>query len=252
MCIPANVIANADDLGMRPSVNKAILYCFEQGYINSTSIMVNTGYFEEAVDFVHDHSSITNIGVHVNLAAGKPISNFYQPAYLTDDGNWNFTKINIKLSVLSAADKAAFSNEIHAQIDKALANKIPLTHIDSHRHIHNLPCFYKLFLEAAKHYNLKIRLAQTYNEGNYLNFYYRKYINNAFRKGENNYSDYFEDVQHFLKNGMRAGENSVVEIMLHPDFDATDKLIDHFDKNSLKNWIAFLEDLKIKDLVIKR
>lgn len=252
MCIPSNVIANADDFGIRSSVNKAILYCFEQDYINSTSIMVNTGFFEEAVDFIHDQPSIINVGVHVNLAAGKPISNFNQPAYLTDDGNWNFNIVNKKLNFLSAADQAAFSKEIHAQIDKALSNKIPLVHIDSHRHIHNLPGFYKLFLEAAKHYKLKIRLSQTYNEGNYLNFYYRKYINNVFRKEENNYSDYFEDVQHFFKNEKRAGKNGVVEIMLHPDFDANDKLFDHFDKNSLKNWITFLEDLKIKNLVIKR
>ncbi len=75
MQIPGNVIATADDLGLKPSVNQAILYCFKQGYINSTSFLTNTIYFEETASLIHENPSINNIGVHINLADGRQAAN---------------------------------------------------------------------------------------------------------------------------------------------------------------------------------
>jgi len=240
MIIPANVIANADDLGFNTSINGAILHCFEKEYINSTSLMVNMGGFDEAVDIIARNNSVRNIGLHINLAEGKPVTDFNQPEYLDESGNWDFNNVNKKINILSAGTRAAFSKEIYAQVDKAVSNKIQITHLDSHCHLHTLPCFYKLFLDAAKHYKLKIRLAQTYNEGNYLNFYYRKYINNVFIASGCNYSNYFEDANHFFINANSDRNGKVVEIMLHPDYDSSGKLSDHFDINGFSDWVNFL------------
>ena len=248
MNIPDNIIINADDFGFRSSVNKAILYCFEQGYINSTSLMTNVFFFEDAVEMFHSNSAIQNIGVHVNLSEGKPITNFNQFAYLDEDGNWDNSKVNRKYTFLSADAKTAFSQEIHAQIDKAILNKIPVIHLDSHYHTHTLPCFYKLFLEAAKSYKLKIRLAQTYNEDNYFKYYYRKYINGIFKANSINYSDLFENVNRFLKYPRSLRANQIMEIMIHPDFDTSGILFDHYDVENVKekevktinDWIVFL------------
>jgi chitin disaccharide deacetylase len=239
MPIPSNVIANADDFGFNHSINTAILFCFEQHYINSTSIMVNMPFFDEAVNLIHQNDFIRNIGVHVNLAEGKPVTDFKLPEYLDENGNWDFKKVNKKINFLSAEAKTAFSKEIHGQVDKALSNKLLISHIDSHCHLHTLPCFYKLFLDAAQHYKLKIRLAQTYNEGNFVNFYYRKYINNVFKKSNSNYSEYFEDAKHFFGNEGHS-RNGVVEIMLHPDYEASGKLSDHFDAAGFESWVDFL------------
>ena len=74
--IPDYIIANADDLGYSHSVNKAILYCFEHGYINSASLMTNTGFFDEAVSMIKENPVIRNIGVHIDLAEGKPDNRF--------------------------------------------------------------------------------------------------------------------------------------------------------------------------------
>ena len=104
-----------------------------------------------------------------------------------------------------------------------------------------MPCFYQLFLDAAKKYNLKLRLAQTYNEGSYLKFLYRKYINGLFKQGERGYSDYFETVDIFLKRGEEIKPGKIVEIMLHPDFDAAGKLTDHYDPGTMANWLKFLD-----------
>src|SRR5579863_2836224 len=180
MNTPIKIIANADDLGYSTSVNNAILYCFEHGYINSTSLMTNMDGFEEAVNIVHEKPVIRNIGVHINLAEGRPLTNL-KGNYFDDEGNWDVYKTNRALNTLNYAGKSAFLKEIHAQINKVLAEKITVTHLDSHLHMHTLPYLYQLFLTAAKHYNLKLRLAQTYKKGNYLKYFYRQYINNLIR-----------------------------------------------------------------------
>jgi len=241
MLIPPNIIANADDLGYSDSVNKAILYCFEQGYINSASLMTNTPYFEEAAELIHHNPVLANIGVHVNLAEGKPVTEFKED-YLDGDGNFDISKTNRAVHSLSAAGKAAFYKEINAQIEKALAKKVRIVHVDSHLHLHTLPAFYRLFLDAAKHHQIKIRLAQTYNEGSYLKFYYRKYINNQFRKNNCNYSDRFETVDRFLLHRNQLQKTGIIEVMLHPWFDPSGSLEDHYEKDTLANWITFLKN----------
>ncbi len=238
---PKNVIANADDFGMSSYINKAILYSFEKGYINSTSLLVNMNSFDEAVDIIHGNTFVTNIGVHVNIAEGRPVSNFKQAGYLDKEGNWDTRKINKKLNFLSSSVKQEFLKEIHAQIDKALVNNIQLTHLDSHLHIHTLPGFYKLFLQVAKEYKLKIRIAQTFSEGSYLKFLYRNYINKGFSKDNSNYSDIFENVEWYLKKGASNENGKIVELMFHPFFDKEGNLSDHYDAVEFKKWIDFIE-----------
>lgn len=247
MSIPFNLIATGDDLGLTPSVNRAILHCFENGYINSTSLLTNTVHFEETVTLIHENSAIYNIGVHINLAEGRPLTKFDQPLYLDESGSWNLEKVSKKSNVLNAEAKRAFSAEIYAQIEMALSRQIPLVHLDSHYHLHTLPCFYQLFLDAAKHYELKIRLAQTYNEGNVFKFKYRQYINNLFRAEQYHYSDYFETVTQFLKKVPVFTSDKVIEIMLHPDFSPEGQLTDHFDDINWPKWLKFLKERELQE-----
>jgi len=242
MRIPANIIANADDLGYNSAVNKAILYCYQQGYINSASLMTSTPYFAETVSMVHDNPVMSNIGIHVNLAEGPPLTDFKEN-YLDAAGNWDIRKTNKLFPPLDMASKNAFSKEINAQIERAFEANISVVHLDSHLHLHTLPCFYKLFLAAARQYKLKIRLAQTYNEGSYLKFYYRKYINYIFRKNGVNYSDHFETVDRFLPGKNKAvSKSTTTEVMLHPWFDTNDILADHYEPDTLAKWIDFLNN----------
>ncbi len=241
MSIIPNVIATADDFGLNNSVNRAILNCFEKEYINSTSFITNTLYFEESVSLIHENSIIQNIGVHINLAEGKPLTNYIPKHWLDENGNWDVKKINKKINFLNINSKNAFINEIGAQIDKALAAKISIVHLDSHYHIHTLPCFYQLFLDTAKRYKLKLRLAQTYNEGSYIKYLYRKRINNILKRNNTAYSAYFETVDEFLTRRDKFTRAGVVEVMLHPDFDAAGELTDHYDADTMIKWLSFIE-----------
>jgi predicted glycoside hydrolase/deacetylase ChbG (UPF0249 family) len=239
MPIPSNVLANADDFGLNGTVNQAIMYCFEQGYINSASVLTNTIGFQESVELVHTTSYIRNLGVHVNLAEGKPLTNINRN-FLNADGNFDVNKIGKKINFFSNNDKRDFANEIYAQINLTLVNKLPVTHLDSHYHLHTLPGFYKLFIMAARHFKLKLRLAQTYKEDSHIKFLYRKYINRVIINKQLNHSVYFETVDKFLKN-QNGRRDNFVEIMLHPDFDLKGNITDHFDNDSIINWINFVK-----------
>ena len=127
-----NVIATADDFGLNKSVNEAILNCFKNGYVNSTSFITNTLYFDESVRLVHENKIIQNIGVHINLCEGQPLTNYITKKWLDENGHWAGKKINKKITLLDNSDKKAFVNEIDAQINKALNAKIPIVHLDSH------------------------------------------------------------------------------------------------------------------------
>ncbi len=242
MPIPANIIATADDLGMSPAVNRAVVYCFAQGYINSASLLTNTPYFTETVRLLRDSPMVTNIGVHVNLAEGPPVTPFAFPHFLNGEGHWNIQKTGIKTAYLNKAVRQAFYEEITAQIAKAAEAGLQLTHLDSHYHLHTLPRFFPLFIKAALHYRLPLRLAQTHYAGNVFTFLYRRFINYRIRQHGLSFSARFEYPAYFLQKATPS--RALTELMLHPLFDAADTLTDHYDAAAMQGWIAYLQALR--------
>ncbi|MBW4891103.1 ChbG/HpnK family deacetylase [Mucilaginibacter sp. HMF5004] len=248
MQIPENLIVNADDFGLKTSVNKAILYCYEHGYINSTSLMATAGTeinfaFDEAVEMIHANTSIQNVGVHINLDDGKPLTNFKNKRYLTANGHWDKSTTSKKVKFLDTQTKNDFRAEIEAQVLKVVNSKVKITHIDSHHHLHTLPGFYEIFLDAAQRHKVKLRLAQTYNEGSYIKFLFRRYINRKITNSGCNYSDQFETIDYFLSNKIPRKDKGATELMLHPDFDISGQLTDHYSATDMSGWVNYLKGL---------
>jgi len=235
------IIANADDLGLNSTVNSAIVQCFKQGYINSASIITNSPIFNETISLIKSEPDVNNLGVHIDLVEFKPVTQFTDKQFVNQTGNWNLNPANSKLLLLKKGASRAIENEIYAQIEKAISTGLNPIHLDSHYHMHTLPGFQPLFIKAAKRYRLKLRLAQSYNEGSYLKFLYRKWLNSKIKRGGYYYSDHFTDVLHFisLKSGDR--ENISFEIMLHPDLDTAGNLTDHYDPQGMVKWLEFLK-----------
>jgi predicted glycoside hydrolase/deacetylase ChbG (UPF0249 family) len=237
MSLPPNIIANADDLGWDLPVNKAILYCFEKGYINSTSLMTNKPGFDDAVNLIHANPVIKNIGVHVNLYSGKPHTDFHNKNYLLENGDWNLKKTSRTIKFLNSQTKEYFFDEVEAQVKTAMNAGVKITHLDSHLHLHTLPGFYQIFIEVAKRHKLKLRLAQTYNEGNYLKFLFRRYVNNKIKEAGCNYSERFETAYHFIHHTSGLKQFPVTEVMLHPQYTASGELIDFYSKSTMAECV---------------
>lgn len=153
-------IINADDMGISPGVNRAIIVGFEQGILNSTSLMMNVAYTNQAVNLLLKHPKLA-VGVHLNLTnqRNQRCLSFPSEIPLLADNKGHLKHGFLKLFLLSLLFPKAFSEqaekEIRAQIEKALMMGLCLTHLDSHRHVHMIPALFRVTSQLAKEYKIK-------------------------------------------------------------------------------------------------
>ena len=245
-----NIIINADDLGLSPGVNQAILKAHNLGFLSHASLMANTEYFEEAVSEIIPNCKNLKIGVHVNLTCAKAL---YVENILAENGllKNDFVKLLFKRKTKKVLD--SLENEIELQILKIKDKGIEIAHIDGHEHVHIIPSINKIVRKLAKKhsiprireinesffttfkYNLKtasfaniiklmiLRFLSIFNENKKEVQFYS--ILNTCEINAENLFEYLENSDH-----------QSVEIMLHPSIIELDKNI----KNLEPRFIDFL------------
>jgi hypothetical protein len=134
---PANsrlLIIHADDFGMMHSVNTAIEEAFENHWITSASILVPCPWFPEVALWAKTHPE-ADLGIHLALNADwtsyrwPPVSPQPKVSSLLDADGY------LPLTTEYVASHAKMSDvevETHAQVDKAKAAGIHITHVDTH------------------------------------------------------------------------------------------------------------------------
>lgn len=145
------VIVNADDLGKDPVINKAIGEALAAGIISSATIMANSTLWDEIHSIV-DKNPQASFGVHLNLTEGTALT--HNPILLkygvVDDDNI-FTKKIKELSTIPEELGDALLIELEAQYKKVAEDeKITVSHIDSHHHIHTKDVLLPTILELTK------------------------------------------------------------------------------------------------------
>jgi predicted glycoside hydrolase/deacetylase ChbG (UPF0249 family) len=154
-----NLHVVADDLGTCVAVDEGILHCRLEGILTAASIAVNGDTACAAVEAAK--AVKLNLGVHVNLVEGKPISAPETISTLVD-GNGRFwgTSTNFFARYWRGRiDSTHIHREAKAQIKWLIDRGVHPTHIDSHQHIHIWRSLLPLFAELAKKYEIKrIRL----------------------------------------------------------------------------------------------
>lgn len=145
-------IINADDFGISPGVNRAVITAFKDGVLTSTSLMANVTFTEEAVALALENPGL-NVGVHLNLTNQKNQKPFSAPEEipLLVDGNGLLKHGFVGLLLLSVFKKKEFQKQAEAemrrQVEFVLEKGINVSHLDSHRHVHMIPA---LFASAEK------------------------------------------------------------------------------------------------------
>ncbi len=128
------LIIHADDFGMSHSVNRATIEALTERWITSASILVPCPWFPEVVQFARAHPE-ADLGIH--MAANSewtsfrwgPVSGRDQvPSLLDPDGYLPL----VEATVVAHAKPAEVEAELRAQVDRARAAGINLTHLDSH------------------------------------------------------------------------------------------------------------------------
>ena len=154
-------IFNADDFGMTLGVNDAIKRAYEEGILNSASLMVNQKYAAQAVEMAQNMPNL-EMGLHLNLTNEKPAANPAEiPLLVGADGKLKNGFVNLLLlSVLKPKQfRTQVAKEVWAQTQKYLAFGLPLKHIDGHRHVHLIPAVFQEVKKIAEaHQGARIRM----------------------------------------------------------------------------------------------
>lgn len=145
------LIINADDFGLTPGVNRAIVELHQASALTSATLMANSMAFEEAVSAARGHRDL-GVGCHVVLVDGKPILPPDQVPSLMDPTTGEFRRTLGKFVrdlQLGRIREQEIEAEARAQIQKLQQHGISVTHVDTHKHTHMFPRVLRPVVRAA-------------------------------------------------------------------------------------------------------
>jgi len=151
------LIINADDFGLHPAVNNAVIEGHVSGCITSASLMPGGAAFAGAVDLTAKYPDL-GVGVHLTLVGGeKPVSDPALVPSLVDEGG-RFVNNYLQFFARFFTGKVSLSEvrlELTAQLDKVSDFGIVPTHVDSHQHLHALPQISDIVLDLAENHGIR-------------------------------------------------------------------------------------------------
>src|SRR5437868_5405322 len=132
----SRLIINADDFGLTPGINRAILELHRAGALTSATLMATGPAFEDAVAIARDNPSL-GIGCHIVLTDGTPALPPERIPTLIGPDRKNFRPslgsfIQALLSGRIREDE--IEREVFAQIERLQNAGITVTHADTHKH----------------------------------------------------------------------------------------------------------------------
>jgi hopanoid biosynthesis associated protein HpnK len=150
------LIINADDFGLHPAVNSAVIKGHVSGCITSTSLMPCAAAFQEAVCLACENPSL-GVGIHLTLVGERPVADPARVPSLVDaEGRFRTQYPQFLAQFLQGrVNLAQVRHELTAQLNKAIASGVKITHIDSHQHLHVLPGIIDIVLDIAAEYGVK-------------------------------------------------------------------------------------------------
>lgn len=136
------LILNADDFGASEETLRATIDCFEAQALTSATIMVGMEQTDAAVAYARAHPQHA-FGLHLRLVAdgdARPLAGPEAvPALVDRDGRFLPTGKVRLLALRGRLPADQLEREIAAQLDVLVTAGIPVSHVDSHRHVHKLP-----------------------------------------------------------------------------------------------------------------
>ena len=131
------LIVHSDDFGETIEITMGIRDCIDAGVVTSTTILANMPGTAFALDEAVRRAGRASFGVHLNLCEGAPLTT---PCSLTDrDGRFLPKRKIAALAMLGRLDRRELETELRAQIGRVRDAGVQISHLDSHKHLHQLP-----------------------------------------------------------------------------------------------------------------
>jgi predicted glycoside hydrolase/deacetylase ChbG (UPF0249 family) len=138
----------ADDFAMTPAVTRGILALLERERLSATGTMTNRPHWREAARTLEAFRGKTDLGVHLNLTCGAPLTRMTR---LAPGGELPKLPAILRAGVFGALPLDEIEAEVTAQVDafEQAAGFAP-DFIDGHQHVHALPGVRRALLAALK------------------------------------------------------------------------------------------------------
>ena len=147
------LIINADDFGLAPGVNRAIVELQQAGALSSATLMANGPFFSPAVYMAFAQPALA-VGCHVVLVDGSPCLRPAEVPSLVDPQNPSSFRTTVGRFFADLLRGRVREEEIEAeavaQIRRIQSSGITVSHIDSHKHVHAFPRVLAPLLRAAR------------------------------------------------------------------------------------------------------
>ncbi len=151
-------IVHCDDIGMCHAANQGAFEALTHGPASCGSVMVPCPWFPEAAERARRDPSL-DLGVHLTLNAewshyrwGPVAGAAAVPSLVDADGYLYRTT----LETVQRASPAEVELELRAQVERARAAGIDVTHLDSHMGTCLYPPFLEIYSKLARDYRLPV------------------------------------------------------------------------------------------------
>jgi predicted glycoside hydrolase/deacetylase ChbG (UPF0249 family) len=149
------LIINADDFGLAPGVNRAIVELQQAGALSSTTLMATARSFSAAVHLAFAQPGL-GVGCHVILVDGTPCLHPRDVPSLLDPQRPGQSVLRPSVGTFLGdllrrrIEPREIEAEAVAQIQRIQSSGVTVSHIDSHKHIHMFPQTLAPLLRAAQ------------------------------------------------------------------------------------------------------
>jgi len=174
-----SLILHADDFGMNEVVSRGIIHGFTHGLLTSTSILANGPAREFALSQwrdlqarlasrdlpafenrrrLHDSFAPFDLGIHLNLTEGRPLTADRYPDQLLDrQGRFpGVLAVARRLFHSGRRYRDALERELSAQIEFLLNRGISPAHLNAHQYIDMLPAVADLLPDLLRRYAIRV------------------------------------------------------------------------------------------------
>jgi predicted glycoside hydrolase/deacetylase ChbG (UPF0249 family) len=131
------IVIHADDFGETVAITNGIRRGIEAGMLTSTSIMANMPATPYALERFSALAGRASFGVHLNLCEGRPLTG--GRSLVDAEGAFHPKGILIRHAVAGKLSLPDVEREISAQIALIRDAGVRISHVDGHKHLHQLP-----------------------------------------------------------------------------------------------------------------
>jgi predicted glycoside hydrolase/deacetylase ChbG (UPF0249 family) len=217
------LIVTADDFGLSPDVNAAIIEAFDRRLVTHASLMANMSGFEQACELAHERRLLHRVGVHLNLTEGTPLTTPIRSCgrFCDREGRFRYWRAGDRAFHLGRVEREAVACELRAQIVRCRERGLPAVHLDSHHNVHNKRAIGRIVVTLARELGIsRVRLA--HNCGDRIGLVNRTYkapLNRRLRRAGLAGTRWYgsaEDYRYLKASGTATASLNSFEMNVHP------------------------------------